>query len=67
MKSDPRNQAVLIHIDGWNPHSTLAKHSIANNNISMGQWEKLFKLMVKLVEFNHFYKLTNCVNNNLLV
>ena len=26
---DPRNQAIIIHEDGWNPNSTSAHHSIA--------------------------------------
>lgn len=26
---DPRNQAIIIHEDGWNPNSTSARHSIA--------------------------------------
>ena len=28
-RSDPRNQAIIIHEDGWSPHSTSARHSIA--------------------------------------
>ena len=28
-RGDPRNQAIIIHEDGWNPNSTLARHSIA--------------------------------------
>ena len=26
---DPRNQAIIIHEDGWNPNSTSARHLIA--------------------------------------
>ena len=26
---DPCNQAIIIHEDGWSPHSTFARHSIA--------------------------------------
>ena len=26
---DPRNQAIIVHEDGWSPHSTSARHSIA--------------------------------------
>ena len=26
---DPRNQVILVHEDGWSPHSTSARHSIA--------------------------------------
>ena len=40
MKGDPRYQASLIHIDGWNPHSTPAKHSIAAITISHGTMQK---------------------------
>ena len=29
MKGDPRNQAVIIHEDGWAPHNTSAQHSVA--------------------------------------
>ena len=36
MKGDPRNQSILIHIEGWNPQSTSAKHSIAEIAISHG-------------------------------
>ena len=28
-RGDPRNQAIIIHEDGWNPNSTSARHSIA--------------------------------------
>ena len=31
---DPRNQAIIIHEDGWSPHSTSARHSIAAITIS---------------------------------
>ena len=47
MKGDPRNQAILNHIDGWNPHSTSAKHSIALITISHCTMWKAIKLMVK--------------------
>ena len=29
MFGDPRNQAILIHDDGWNPHIHWGHHSIA--------------------------------------
>lgn len=29
MRGDPRNQAVIIHEDGWAPHNTSAQHSVA--------------------------------------
>ena len=35
MKGDPRNQSILIHIEGWNPQSTSAKHSIAISHDTM--------------------------------
>ena len=28
-RGDPRNQAIISHEDGWSPHSTSARHSIA--------------------------------------
>ena len=43
MKCDPRNQVILIHIDGWNPHSTSAKHSIAAITISHGTMQKAIR------------------------
>ena len=33
---DPRNQAIIIHKDGWNPHSTSSAHSIAAITGSFG-------------------------------
>ena len=41
MDGDPRNQAIVFHIDGWNPHSTSAKHSIAAITISSACMSKL--------------------------
>ena len=34
IKGDPRNQAVLIHFDGWNPQSTSSSHSLATITIA---------------------------------
>lgn len=34
MKDDPRNQAIIIHEDGWASHSTSSKHSVAAITIS---------------------------------
>jgi len=28
-RGDPRNEALVLHEDGWAPHSTSSKHSIA--------------------------------------
>ena len=33
---DPRNQSVIIHEDGWSPHSTSARHSIAAITVTHG-------------------------------
>ena len=34
MKGDPRNQAVIVHYDGWNPNSTSNRNSIASITIT---------------------------------
>ena len=34
MKGDPRNQAIIIHEDGWASHSTSSAHSVAAITIS---------------------------------
>lgn len=41
MQGDPRNQAILIHKDGWAPHSTSSKHSIAAITITKACMSKL--------------------------
>ncbi len=41
MQGDPRNQAVIIHEDGWAPHSTSAKHSVAAITITHACMTKL--------------------------
>ena len=41
MQGDPRNQAILIHEDGWAPHSTSSKHSIAAITITKACMSKL--------------------------
>ena len=41
MNGDPRNQAIIFHIDGWNPHSTSSKHSIAAITVSSACMSKL--------------------------
>ena len=38
---DPRNQVVIIHEDGWSPHSTSSAHSIAAITITHGCMSKL--------------------------
>lgn len=40
MRGDPRNQAIIIHEDGWAPHSTSAKHSTAAITITKGCMSK---------------------------
>ena len=37
---DPRNQAIIIHEDGWNPHSTSSAHSISAITVSFGCMSK---------------------------
>ena len=37
---DPRNQAIIIHEDGWNPHSTSSAHSIAAITVRFGCMSK---------------------------
>ena len=41
MKGDPQNQAVIIHEDGWAPHSTSSSHSVATITISNACSSKL--------------------------
>ena len=41
MKGDPRNQAIIIHEDGWAPHSTSSLHSVAAITISRACLSKL--------------------------
>ena len=41
MKGDPRNQAIIIHEDGWASHSTSSKNSVAAITISKGCMSKL--------------------------
>lgn len=40
MNGDPRNQALLLHEDGWAPHSTSSKHSIAAITVTHGCMSK---------------------------
>lgn len=39
-RGDPRNQAIFLHYDGWNPQSTSAKHGIASISIAKGCMQK---------------------------
>jgi len=41
MQADPRNHPILIHKDGWAPHSTSSKHSIAAITIAKACTSKL--------------------------
>ena len=41
MFGDPRNQVVLIHEDGWNPHIHWGQHSISTITITHGCMSKL--------------------------
>ena len=41
MKGDPQNQAIIIHEDGWAPHSTSSSHSFAAITISNACSSKL--------------------------
>ena len=34
MKGDPRNQAIIVHYDGWNPNNTSNRNSIASITIT---------------------------------
>ena len=43
MQGDPRNQAVIIHEDGWAPHSTSSAHSVAAITISTACSTKLHR------------------------
>ena len=43
MRGDPRNQAIIIHEDGWNPQTTSAKHSIAAITISHATMRKALR------------------------
>ena len=40
MFGDPRNQAILIHEDGWNPHIHWGHHSIATITVTHGCMSK---------------------------
>lgn len=40
INGDPRNQAVIIHMDGWNPHASSAKYSISAFNIAHATMHK---------------------------
>lgn len=41
MRGDPRNQAIMIHEDGWASHSTSSKHSVAAITITKACMNKL--------------------------
>ena len=41
MVGDPRNQAILIHEDGWNPHIHWGHHSIGAITITHGCMNKV--------------------------
>ena len=41
MKGDPRNQAIILHYDGWAPHSTSSAHSIAAITVTRACMNKL--------------------------
>ena len=41
MAGDPRNQAILIHEDGWASHATSSKHSVAAITITKACMSKL--------------------------
>ena len=43
MKGDPRNQAIIVHEDGWAPHSTSSAHSVAAITISTACATKLHR------------------------
>ena len=34
MRGDPRNQAIIVHYDGWNPNNTSSRNSIASITIT---------------------------------
>ena len=41
VKGDPRNQAVLVHYDGWNPEATSSSQSLPDftvSNACMQNW-----------------------------
>ena len=41
MRGDPRNQAIIIREDGWNPHSTSSSYSIAAIRFTNATMSKL--------------------------
>ena len=41
MRGDPRNQAIIIHEDGWAPHTTSSAHSMAAITVSHACSSKL--------------------------
>lgn len=43
MRGDPRNQAIIIHEDGWASHSTSSAHSVAAITISHACSSKLHR------------------------
>ena len=54
MRGDPRNQAILIHEDGWAPHSTSSRHSIAAITITKGCMSKLDRCANKSAQVYSF-------------
>lgn len=53
-KGDPRNQAIIIHMDGWNPHVSSAKHSITAINITHATMCKSLRADAKNVRVYSF-------------
>ncbi len=54
-QGDLRNQVVVIHEDGWAPHSTSAKHSVAAITITHGCMTKLSSPKVTVLAFILLY------------
>jgi len=56
MRGDPRNQAIIIHEDGWNPHSTSSRFSraaITITNTSMSKLNRSHSNNAKVYSFQY--------------
>ena len=53
-QGDPRNQAVVIHMDGWNPHVSSAKYSISAINIAHATMPKSLRADQKKIHVYSF-------------
>ena len=56
MAGDPRNQAILIHEDGWASHATSSKHSMAPITITKAC---MSKLQIRMHRYILLYLLTS--------